>query len=555
MPYTPRIPANVRRLINNAQQNAAIDAERETQLFDLEVRKRNLQIDDIQHETEVMNPLREREARIRMQQQREEARMQAIENELESKKLQNAQAGYDEAAAMRNTFYQLSPEEREANRSRFAEDARKLFNKNPNDYTRSALLQFGSYDVQNEIRLATAPSGYGGVDALGNPLISQDENYRDSLDRLQDLKRKYWDVPELHQPIAAAIEQEMNKPQNWASQYDAYFGDLGHNAQRILNKAKAGKVITQMERDLVQASLDRHLNPKTSASSFRAPSSDVFTKYYNPDTPEGYRRAVRSAYPHVDWDGGVEKSPAPKMEAVETVTAAPDEEIISMNIQPEDSTGVPDPGKGGSEYRDTARGYQSEKEESKKLEENEAIKFLEDVGVIDMQSTFIPDWQTVGSAAASIRDALTTDNGEKRLGALDQVIDYYERQLDSGAGGAASKLNRLYEERDRLRESNGESVTESITRLPGRAQTAALQFARDTGLIKFLARITGDRRYDDEGNIKPVYWDRKTGKLKPVPDAQVKEGYGLLYMEDGNGNLVPWVDDEILERRDKAKSS
>lgn len=521
MPYTPRIPANVRRLVKNAQQNAAIEQQKEDQMFDLEMRRKQVLLEDAQFETEVVNPAREREMRMQQRMMRDGYKRSAYENEIAMRQMENEWNSYEESSTIRNTFYGMAPEEREENRETFVRDARKLFERNPNEHTRATFLQFAQHDISREIQDTLSPPEIEGDTAPG-------ANYRDNMERLKNLKRKYQAYPELHGAIEAAMEQETNKPQNWASQFDAYFEELPKGTQRILNKAKAGNVISGIERTLAENSLNRLFETRTGRTSTRMPSADIFNRYYDPQMPEGYRQSVRSAYPNIQW-GELSKpdvGPAPKIED-QTVVEEPANRALPTP-----------PTKAQPATRESAK--------------DRAVNFLQEAGVIDMESSAVPvgELQRMGGM---IQDSVTTSIGEERLKEIEQEIARLEKDLDNGVPGSASKLNRLYKEQDLWMGGGKESLVESVARAPGRVESGALRVARDTGLIKFLANLTGDKRYDKEGNIKPVYWDRETGKLKQVPDSEVKEGYGLIYMEDDDGNLTPWADDEILERREQEK--
>ena len=173
-----------------------------------------------------------------------------------------------------------------------------------------------------------------------------------------------------------------------------------------------------------------------------------------------------------------------------------------------------------------------------------AAEFLEEKGILDKKAGLFDD---VGSEVSRIygmaKDSVTTDDTESRLKQIEQQLQHWESELDKGVSGAASRLNQLYKEQDRLIAANPESFTESLIRTPGRVEAGVLRLARETGLIKLLANLTGDNRYDKDGKIRPYYYDHERGQIQPVPDGLVKPGKGRIYYQDRKtGKILPWED-------------
>ena len=483
--------------------------------YDQQSREHDLRVEEMEWERDFMLPLKEREARLMIQQRKRDSITHGMETELAQKNLDTQLQGTEQVMGLQNSYASLSPEDRAARIPEYTEEAKKIYFQNPTPQTEEAFRRL----AMEEIRMGLSPDAY---QTNGN-----DETvYRDNIERWQSLKNKFRDYPQIDtSAIDERIQMEFGKPQYWSQGYNTFYEELSPRSQAILDRGKAGKLIYPQERATVEAEVQELLAPTKKPASYLGAA---------------FIENVIMRWPEMD----------------ETQRA------MTLRVYPELRSAVGDAGSGGTLTPPPVNNGETPDSPSRKdpvipEAEKEAAEFLEKTGVLDKKAGLFND---VGAEVSRIygmaKDSVTTDDTEFRLKQIEQELQYWEGELDKGVSGAASRLNQLYKEQDRLIAANPESVTESVTRAPGRVQEGVNRLARETGLIKFLANMTGDKRYytpervgkrvmvdPKDGEIRPYYYDHERGQIQPVPDGLVKPGKGRIYYQDRRtGEIQPWED-------------
>lgn len=492
------------------EQNFKLNQERhDAQMlrYDQQSREHDLRVEQMEWERDFMLPMQEKEARLMLQQRKRDSITHGMETELAQKNLDTQLQGTEQVMGLQNAYASLSPEDRAAKIPEYTEEAKKIYFQNPTPQTEEAFRRL----AMEEIRMGLSPDAY---QTNGN-----DETvYRDNIERWQALKNKFRDYPQIDtSAIDERIQMEFGKPQYWSLGYKEFFDEFSPASQRILTKGAAGKPVWPQERARVESEFQRLMEPKKqdrvskTSASYMEQMKSILSDWEN--QPDSIKRWIELDYPDL----------------YKRITRDPG---VNENVTP--------PPVNNGETPDSP----SRKDPVIPEAEKEATEFLEKTGVWDKKAGLFND---VGSEVSRIygmaKDSVTTDDTEFRLKQIEQELQYWEGELDKGVSGAASRLNQLYKEQDRLIADNPESFTESVIRTPGRVEAGALKLARETGLIKLLANLTGDNRYDKDGEIRPYYYDHGRGQIQPVPDRLVKPGKGRIYYQDRKtGKILPWGD-------------
>lgn len=277
-----------------------------------------LRLEDARFRNRVIRPLEVREAELDLESRQQRAALLGMEAEAEMAKQRNYQRSLEVATGLRQSFSSLPVNERYWKSKDFTDAAKTHFGISPNEETKRLYMDFAAQEIHYQLldELPGIPSSMpdDGSLAMAEPgSMEAKPTYRNRIEKLEAVKNRFFDLPELHDEIDGEIQREKARPQYWASDMDLLAPFIPETMRGIVAAAKDGRDIPPQVRTMVERAAQYQLEqslkePERQIKPQARPISDTVKLKYLEATPE-QKEKMRAFWPELASSGLPESGP------------------------------------------------------------------------------------------------------------------------------------------------------------------------------------------------------------------------------------------------------